>query len=268
MNRRVIGVVVSLLLALVGTWVLVRYVSAADERALEGQETVEVLVVDEAVDAGVPAEQIGDRVSTALVPANVRAAGSIDSLDVVKGQVTGVELVPGEQVLASRFVAEEEQTAEEVRFEVPPGLLEVTVRLTPERAVGGTLRPGETVAVVASFNPFTLDASEPEGTDDLSEFLEPQPGAEVKTLSTPHTTHITVHKAVITRIHMASTAEQPVTQVEATPSGSVFVTLAVEAPDIERIVFSAEFGSLWLAREQDTSSEDGTKIVTRGNVYR
>ncbi len=267
MNRRIIGVVVSLLLALVGTWVLVRYVSAADERALEGQQSVEVLVVEEAVDAGVPAEQIADRVTTTLVPANVRVAGSIESLDAVKGQVTGVPLVPGEQVLASRFVAQEEQ-AEVERFEVPAGMLEVTVGLTPERAVGGTLRPGDKVAVVVSFNPFTLDASEPEGTDDLSEFLESEPGAEVKTLSTPHTTHITVHKAVITRIHMASTAEQPVTEVEATPSGTVFVTLAVEAPDIERIVFSAEFGSLWLAREQDDSSEQGTKIVTRGNVYR
>ena len=52
MSKRWMGVAASVVLALVGAFLLVRYVQGADERALEGEETVEVLVVTAAVDRG------------------------------------------------------------------------------------------------------------------------------------------------------------------------------------------------------------------------
>ena len=50
MDRKWIGVLISLVLAAVGTWVLVQYVNGADERAREGTATVDVLVVSEDLD--------------------------------------------------------------------------------------------------------------------------------------------------------------------------------------------------------------------------
>jgi pilus assembly protein CpaB len=159
--------------------------------------------------------------------------------------------------------------------EVPEGLLEVTVALPVERAVGGTLRAGDLVAFIASFNPFTLDAVEP-GEDDLNEFIQPtDPSVPPVVLNTPNTSHIVIHKALVARVQTAEA--QPATVATATgqnlsaeqaPTGNLLVTLAVQAPDAEKIVFTSEFGFVWLARESPTASEAGTRVQTRGTIYR
>ena len=80
MNKRWIGVVASIALAVIGTYLLVNYVQGADERALEGEETVEVLVVTEPVARGTAAEEIEDSVETVLVPAKLQTPGSVGDL--------------------------------------------------------------------------------------------------------------------------------------------------------------------------------------------
>ena len=47
----------------------------------------------------------------------------------------------------------------------------------------------------------------------------------------------------------------------------MFITLAVDPADAERIVFSQEFGYLWLAQERSDVPEYETDIQTRGSVY-
>ena len=51
------------------------------------------------------------------------------------------------------------------------------------------------------------------------------------------------------------------------PTGKLLVTLALDAPSVERVVFAAEHGTVWLSAEPSDAPEDGTKIVERGNVY-
>jgi hypothetical protein len=56
----------------------------------------------------------------------------------------------------------------------------------------------------------------------------------------------------------------PVVQV----TGSQYVvTLALSPEQSERFVFATEFGHVWLSNEPATVSDDGTRIVTLGNVY-
>jgi hypothetical protein len=47
----------------------------------------------------------------------------------------------------------------------------------------------------------------------------------------------------------------------------VLVTLAMDAPSVERVVYGAEWGKLWLAAEPANAPQGGTKIVNAGNVY-
>jgi pilus assembly protein CpaB len=269
-NRRVLGVVLALVLAAVGTWAIVQYVRSADERAREGTERVTVLEVERTVPEGTPAEALDEYLTTTDVERDNVAAGALADLDPVAGLVTATELVIGEQVLASRFVTEETLAARS-SFDVPPGLLEVTFTVSPERAVGGALVPGDLVAFVASFDPFTLDAVEPESARDLQEFLDTTDEVEPISLRTPNTSHITVHKALVTRVQVATAnATGGVSEegADLSPQGLLLVTLAVEAPQVERIVFAAEYGSIWLAREDIDASEEDTDIITRANVYR
>lgn len=274
MNRRWIGVLASIALVALGTFVLVRYVQGADERALAGEETVEVLVVNTAVPRGAAAEDLRGKVDTVLVPTKVQAPGSVADLSALAGTFASVDLVPGEQLLASRFVSAEELNALD-DFVVPDGLLELTLSLSPERALGGELRPGDEVAVIASFAPFTLTEDETvgvqieEAVDDTIEQSEENATAT----KTPSSTHLIIHNALVTNIQVerlpVTTDEASAEQsgVELAPTGNLLVTLAMEPEDAERTVFSAEFGSVWLAQESETAPEDATQIQTRATIY-
>jgi len=272
-NKRWVGVVVAVTLAAIGTFVLVNYVSSADERALAGQETIEVLTVSAPVAAGTPSEELNALVETAIVPASTQVPGSVAALDQLSGTVAAVDLVPGEQLLLSRFI-EPETFAALDEFIVPEGLVEVTVSLSPDRAVGGELRPGDLVAVLASFEPFDLDGTDPADEDtpaDITEVI--LPGAPQENPQTPNTTGLIIHKVVVTNVQVERLPTEPVEGEDQSsgyslaPTGNLLVTLGMEPENAERIIFTAEFGSLWLAGEQDTTPEGTTQIQTRVSIY-
>ena len=279
MNRKWLGVLASIAFVALGTFVLVRYVQGAEERALEGEETVEVLVVNTAVPRGAAADDLQGKVDTVLVPTKVQAPGSVTELSALAGTFAAVDLVPGEQLLASRFVSAEELIALD-DFAVPDGLLELTLSLSPDRALGGELRPGDEVAVIASFAPFTLTEDESAGVQieeaiQQSEEDETIQQSEENTTErkTPSSTHLIIHNALVTNIQVerlpVATDEASAEQsgVELAPTGNLLVTLAMEPDDVERTVFSAEFGTVWLAQESETAPDKATRIQTRGTIY-
>jgi pilus assembly protein CpaB len=272
-NKRWMGVVIAVALAAIGTFVLINYVNSADERALAGQETIEVLTVSAPVTAGTPVEELTAVIESAIIPAKTQVPGSVATLDQLAGTVAAVDLVPGEQLLLSRFI-EPETFAAQDEFIVPEGLVEVTVSLSPDRAVGGEIRPGDLVAVLASFDPFDLDGTEPSDADiptDITEVI--LPGSEQDSPQTPNTTGLIIHKVVVTNVQVERLPTEPVEGEDQTsgyslaPTGNLLVTLGMEPENAERLIFTAEFGSLWLAGEQDSTPEGTTKIQTRVSIY-
>jgi pilus assembly protein CpaB len=238
----------ALLLALVGTLTIVAYVRGADARALDGQEVVDVYVVSKSIPAGTPAEQLGDRVKAKSIVKQAVAEGAVTDLETLDGRVTGAALVPGEQLVAARFVDASVYRANG-GVDVPKGLLQTTLRLEPERAVGGLLTPGAKVAVTASF-------------DD-------QDGVEAES-------RIVLHDVLVTNVQLSenndrdadarTTSGSDGVELGTAPSGQLLVTLALDAASVERVVFAAERGSLWLSIEPDNANKAGTKIVNRKNV--
>ena len=258
MNKKLLGSVTAVLLAAVGTFILIAYVRAADDRAIAGERVVPVYVVSQAVPEGTRAEDLGERVELERVPVKVLAEGGVSDLADIKDKVAAVDLVAGEQLVAARFVSPLEAAAAG-GVEVPEGLQEVTVALTADRAAGGRLQPGDTVGVVSSFAPF--DVSGAKGVD----------GEEAQGEKTPNTTHMILHKVLVTAVR-GSTAPPP-TDDEAAPAPgaapgeTLLVTLAVEANSVEKIVFTAEYGTLWLSSEGENAAEEPTQIETRGTIY-
>src|SRR3954451_20002320 len=101
---------------------------------------VDVFVVTDAIEKGTKATDIGDSVDKKQVPAKVRADGAVTDLaDLGKESVADVDLVPGEQLVASRFVSR----SEAARSGLEKGLQEVTVPLEPARALGGQVAAGD-----------------------------------------------------------------------------------------------------------------------------
>ena len=262
MNRKLIGSVVAIVLAAVGTFILLMYVRSAEDRALAGEQVTPVYVVRQLVPKGTRAEDLPKHVELEKVPAKVFAAGGVSDLADLQDKVAAVDLVPGEQVVQARFQSPEEVAAAGA-IDVPEGLQEVTVSLTADRAAGGRVQPGDTVGVVASFEPFETSGAQGDG--------ESGPEGD----KTPNTTHMILHKVLVTDIAGgAPTAPQgeqqedaAQTQKKGAPGETYLVTLAVEANAVEKLVFTAEFGTLWLSNENEDAAEEPTQIETRGTVY-
>lgn len=240
MRRRLLAAFAAVLLLVVGTVVLLAYVRGADARALAGTRTVEVLVVDELIPEGTPATDVGALVRTEVLPAKAALAGRVTDLSALSGQVSTVDLQPGEQLLASRFQRPGDlQTPGTVA--VPAGLQEVSVLLEPQRAVGGRLAAGDTVGVLVSL-PDVRTGAVLHGVLVTQVQGAPAPvGAEAETAT--------------------ASAGGPA------PAASLMITVAVSAAQAEAVVFGAEHGTLWLSLEPDGADVGGTEVITPENIY-
>ena len=255
MKRRMFGIIGAVVLALLGTFVLVSYVKGAEDRALAGEKTVKVLVAAEPIEVGTPAEELEGKLKFERIPQKVKAEGAVTSIAQLGNRITETDLLQGEQIVKSRFIEESEAGSAAPGSTGGENLLQQTVALEPERAIGGQIKQGDIVAVVGSFDPF--DA--PDGT------------------KTPNQTHILIHKVRVTNVQVESSpgaaapgaggGEEEGDEAAEAPTGRFLVTLAVDAPSVERVTFTAEFGHVWLAAEPKDADESGTKIVVLDNVW-
>jgi pilus assembly protein CpaB len=245
-RRRFLAAVAALVLLVAGTAVLLAYVHGADNRALAGARSVDVLVVDKPIPAGTAGSDIAGMVSTEVVPAKVALPGRVTDLADLSGRVATVALEPGEQLLTARFQRPSDLQAPGT-VAVPAGLQEVSVVLEPQRAVGGRLAAGDTVGVLISLKP---DGGQPE-------------------------THAVLHKILVTQIQGAPAADpaqtpgttQTASAASAAPTQSLLVTLAVSAAQAEAVVFGAEHGTLWLTLEPKDARVTGTGVITPDTIY-
>jgi pilus assembly protein CpaB len=240
MKRRVLGGVAAVLLAVVGAVLLLTYVGAADDRAMSGMRTVSVLVVTKPVPEGTQGEQLASLVTAKELPAIAVTAGTVANLAQLTGQVATTDLEPGEQLLASRFV-DPATLAKAGEVDIPEGLQEVSILLDPQRVLGGRILAGARVGVFLSLP-----------KDDIN----------------PARTHLTLNTVLVSRVQ-GGTAPAPATDKKVTGNASangVMVTLAVSAADAEKVVYGAEYGTLWLSLEPADAVLAGTRVVTRENV--
>lgn len=276
--RRAFGIIGAVAVATLGTLLLVGYVRGAEDRALAGEQVVEVLVVDRPIARGTPASDLAPWVRVERVPAKVQAEGSIGSLSAVAGLVAGTDLLPGEQLVGPRFVTAE-SLDEHARIEAPPDSLEVTVSVSPERALGGQIVPGDVVAVIASFDPFDLNTVEPaslkpgESIDPGEVFLGSSTPDEASLPRSPASTDLILHDVLVTSVQVeqlprADVEDLPDDAPALAPTGNLLITLAGPVDTIERIVFTAEHGFLWLAAEGADVVQVPTPIQTRRTIYR
>jgi pilus assembly protein CpaB len=270
MKRRVIGIAIAVVMALAGTALVASFVKSAEARALAGEELVTVMVVDQPIAAGASPEEMEGRTRLEQVPTKVRATGALENLDLVAGLVTEIALQPGEQVTASRFVAPDVLTR--ARVPVPDGLLEVTLALEPERAVGGALLPGDTVAVVVSFEPFDIGAP-PSVDPNVPETVIVDGIRLAGDAKTPNSTRMILESVLVTNVQLEELPPEPDEQATSgrsrtpAPTGNLLITVALDPASIERVLFGAEHGTVWLAAQHTEIDLRDTRVVTRGRIY-
>lgn len=153
MKKQVIAALAAALLAVLGIVALVKYANDADERAFEGAELVAVVQATADVPAGTPVSDLSESVTTAKVPRAALVPGALTTLDDVQGKVTGVALVPGDQLSTVKLSDEVAATASTL----PKGMQELTIPVAGARLVGGAVAPGDTVGVFSSYDGMTAN---------------------------------------------------------------------------------------------------------------
>lgn len=241
MKSRLLGGLAALLLAVVGAVLLFVYVQGASARAQAGLEPVNVLMVIERVPAGTPASELAGKIRSESVPKSAVPDGALASLDQQEGKVTAVGLEPGEQLLAARLIDPRDLAPGTVP--VPDGLEEVTLLLSPERILGGRLEAGDTVTIYTSF--------------------DKEDGQ----------TGLLFHDVLITAVQKApsnsknnssSGSSEPAVEM---PSGSAFITFARSDADASKLIYSAEFGKLWLAKQNDATIKSTPPVTKFGGLF-
>jgi pilus assembly protein CpaB len=247
-NRRIGGIIGAIVLALIGAVLVLAYANGADKRAESGTKVVAVYTVRAEIPAGTPSADLGDRVAKADLPKKAIADGAITNLEDVKGLVTGALLVKGEQLVRQRFTTPSAYQSSGSSVAVPAGYLSTTISLAPERAVGGVLSPGTTVAITASFAA--------DGT-------------------VPAQSGVILQKVLVTNVQVADPAAAQTTDTTTdasrpgtTPQGSLLVTVALPATDIARLIYATEHGTLWLSADPRTAPDAPGGAVARNGVYR
>lgn len=265
-SRKARGAIAAVMLGVIGFAGLVAFVKGAEDRALAGERLIDVLVVKERIEAGTPVEEMKGDVKVERVAAKVRAEGALDDLGDVSGKVASVDLLPGEQVTSQRLMGREEFGRTGGQVAAADGMLEVTISLEPQRAVGGVIRPGSTVGVLASFEPFDQEAEGPANVDGI---IVPQGG------KTPNSTALILRKVQVTNVQATLTGgfgpgggeDSEDGETASAPRENLLVTLALPDEQVEKVVFAAEHGRIWLAYEPTDAEESGTRVQTRGTIY-
>jgi len=238
MKRRIFAAVAALLMAAVGAVQLYSYVQHADQRAMAGLETSEVLVVEAPIAEGTPADQLTELLGTKTLPAMAVVPGAATNLDQLTGLVANTALEPGEQVITGRF-SDPAVLEEKAAPLVSKGMQEVSVMLDSQRALGGNLAPGDLVGVF-----FSVDGR----------------------------THLGLHDVLVSRVQgglEAAPSEKTADKTPAPlPETGVMVTLAVSAVNAAKVVHAAESGTIWLSNEPTNAVAIGASVVAGKSVDR
>ncbi len=248
---RIIAAVLAIFLGVGGVFTLVRFVQTSEERALAGQELVEVYIVSDAIQAGTPAKELESSVEKRKIPANIKADGSIVDLSKLGELVTSVDLVAGEQLVQSRFSASLSRTVAGGQVPVPDGLLEATIQINPERAVGGQIEPGDKISLLVSID---ID----------------QNGQTVPATKTLLTSVLVTNIQTGGALALPDTAINPGQEedrIRQTPASDLLFTVAVEPEQLQRIIFAKEYGSIWLASEPALLAETDLDLITLQTLF-
>lgn len=145
MARRSALLIAAVIIAAVGTAMIVLYVKGIDDRAAKGQELVEVLTATSVIEAGetVSAAQEAGKFEAKDVRRDDMVAGALDSTASITDLVALGSIYPGEQIISDRFGT----MGDVENLVIPDDKMAVSVELTDFERVAGFVNPGSEVAI-------------------------------------------------------------------------------------------------------------------------
>ncbi|HEX6685088.1 MAG TPA: RcpC/CpaB family pilus assembly protein [Candidatus Limnocylindrales bacterium] len=231
MTRRILGVLLAIILAVLGTGAVLLYVYSAQNSVAKGQTAVKVLVAKQRIPAGTSGESIKGKkmVEEIVMPS---ATVPADSLTAIATELDKLVLThdvqPRQLMLKGMFGA---ATRLSGGIAVPEKLLALSIKAAVEEEVGGFVRPGSQVAVFV-----TVVAGE--GKGPITKLLLPR----VETLAVGAYGQDGV-----------TSSQQESDDGKVAGTVTLLVTVAVSQADAEKLVHAVRVGKIYLGLLTDTS---------------
>lgn len=232
-SRRAIILIVAILLAAGGAFMVWLYVQNLQAGVDEEEQPTLVLVAQAPIAAGTTgaAAQEAAAFTTIEVPAYSVAEGALADPSTILEQVALVPIATGEQILSSKFGAPGQQSS----FDIPEGQLAASFQLGDPQRVAGFIRPSSEVAV---FVTLTAPIDGVEGEPQTRVVL-----ARVPVLAVGQTT-----------VQSITTTEGGEQQTEQIPTA--ILTLALSQEEAQKMIFAQSTGSLYLGLLDDESETE------------
>jgi pilus assembly protein CpaB len=254
MTRRILGVLLAVILAVVGTAAVLLYVKSVRSTVASGQRAVRVLVAAERIPAGTSGEHLRDRnlVELITVPASSVPADALSNIPADLDSLVVTADVQASQLIMRGMFGQ--ATTLSGGLAIPEGKVAVTVQVGIPQQVAGYVRPGSQIAIFDTFTPgsgSTSTNNQPKATRVLL------PRVEVIATGAFFTDGST------------STDQQDPTGNNGEVAGgqTKVITVAVTQPEAERLIQATQTGTLYFALLTDSSDIKPGPGVTNLSMF-
>ncbi len=216
--------------ALAATIAAAYYLTSLRASISRGQTLVDVVIAKQSIRSGTSVAKALATGSLAIskVPKQYVAENAIASIVPTDERILSADLAKGEQLTESKL---RKFDASNLAFRIPEGMIAVAIEANEITGVGGELRSGDRVDVLATFSPG------PSGQDETKIALE-----NVEILATRGFAGREGGSAGLVGGSQSSIQKKT-------------VTLAVSPSQAEKLVLSAEKGRIWLALRRAGDAE-------------
>ena len=281
MKLRIILLFLALIIGAAAVFGVIMYINGMRASMEEEIEKVEVLIAAQNIPKEMPVESLVEEnmVETRGIPRKYIAEGALASLDGYEGYVAANHINEGEQITTTKFAKPEEMG---LVFVIPDGMVAVSIPIDEVIGVSNLVDVGDRVNVIATFFPEQTasygeeqaDVTGTEGeelTEEIYESEESSIEIEKEFTKTLLWNVEVLYVGVRQKIPGSGESTELLgvqTKTETASEEISTVTLAVTPEDSERLVFSEEMGSVWLALVPiDGIEKEDTPGRTLDNIF-
>jgi pilus assembly protein CpaB len=245
MGRRTVLLITAVLIAAVGTTLILLYVKGIDSRATAAQQPVQVLTATGQIEAGesmAEAQEAG-KVDLQVWPKSKVLATAVSTAEDFKNRVAISTVFPGEQIIPEKFGNAGDQDV----LSIPKEKLAISVELTDPSRVAGFVSPGSDVAIFWSNQPDEQSSFSAEPMGQLTKLLL----RKVEVIGVGQTTVLSTTKTTVE-------GEETTEEIPKT-----ILTIAVTQKEAEKVILGTHSGELafgLLTDDSITADSGGTDL--------
>jgi len=282
MRLRIILLFIAIILGVVAVVAVIAYINNIRAIVEEDVEKVEVLIAAQNIPKETAVEILISSEAVVLeeIPRKYLADGVLISLKDYEGYVVASPINKGEQITSTRFIRPEDIG---MAFNIPDDMLAISIPINEIIGVSNLINVGDMVNVIATFEPSETQVEAIEERPETEEIA-----LEIEEISTGIEEEIPeiiseITQTLLWNVEVLYLGTRVIVEVE--PEGSVSIlgasqtrdeqsedirtiTLAVTPEQSEKLVFTEEIGSVWLALlPLDGVEKEETTGQTYDNIF-